>query len=55
MRAAALLLLLAVGGCREQRSFNEQFDDTEQELQDRARNLDEQLANNSAEAENTAD
>ncbi|MFC7535905.1 hypothetical protein ACFQPG_00820 [Sphingomonas sp. GCM10030256] len=49
MRAGlALLILVAAAGCGEQRSFNEQFDDTERELRNKSQRLDQQLSTNDA-------
>ncbi len=36
----ALLLALALVGCDDRRSFNERYDDTQRNLEERAQNLD---------------
>lgn len=41
---AALVCAGALAGCEDPRSFDERYNDTEQELQNRTRNLDQELA-----------
>jgi hypothetical protein len=42
---AAALCLLALVGCGDRRDFDERYDDTSKQLEDRARALDQNLAN----------
>ena len=42
---AALLLLLALGACGDRRDFDERYNDAGAELENRARALDQNLAN----------
>ena len=46
---AALLVVLALAGCRDRRSFDERYSETAQNIEERARNLDAEL--NSAETD----
>jgi hypothetical protein len=50
MRSALVLTLLLVAGCGDQRSFDERYADTQQNIENRARQLDAEL--NKAEADN---
>jgi hypothetical protein len=47
MRSVALLLLLAVvAGCGDRRSFDERYQDTGREIENRAREIDRNIAAN---------
>jgi hypothetical protein len=46
----ALLVLLALGGCGERRSFDERYATTQNELDERARKLDAASADSNAPA-----
>jgi hypothetical protein len=54
MRSAAslLLLLLTLAGCDDRRSFDEKYDETAEELDQRAARLDAELNNDAAETVN---
>jgi hypothetical protein len=55
MRAALLAFACTLsGGCGDQRTFDERYDDTSRELENKARQLDENLAAESA-LNNTAE
>jgi hypothetical protein len=43
--AAALLCLLALAACGDRRDFDKRYDDTSKQLEERARALDQNLAN----------
>jgi hypothetical protein len=43
--AAALLCLCALSGCGDRRSFDERYEDTSSELEQRAKALDQNLQN----------
>ncbi len=53
MRLAIAALTLALCACSREPSFDERFSESENEIEDRARELDEQL--NGAEANGTSD
>ena len=42
--ASGLLLLLALSACGDRRTFDERYQDTSKTLEDKARQLDENLA-----------
>ncbi len=44
-RLTAGLCLLALAGCGDRRDFDERYDDTSKQLEERARALDQNLAN----------
>lgn len=51
MRLVALILAaVALTGCGDRRTFDERYKDTSQQLEEKARALDENLAANMAEA-----
>lgn len=53
MRALALLpLLLSLTACEDRRSFDDRYDDTAKDIEQRAQRIDAEL-NNSAEADNS--
>ncbi len=41
--AAALLVVLALAGCRDRRTFDERYSGTAQNIEERARNLDAEI------------
>lgn len=53
MRGFALSLLLLLGACDRERSFDERYSRSEQEIEERARNIDAELneRNGSGDAE----
>ena len=55
MRAAVLMMsLLALASCGDRRSFDERYQDTSQELENRAQRLDQNLATAPAQQNDTA-
>ena len=54
MRFAALVLaMLALAGCGDRRTFDERYDDTSKQLEDKARELDQNLSAPAPEPVNT--
>jgi len=49
---AAMLVLLALAGCGDRRTFDERYEDTGAKIEERARVLDEKIANEQQGAEN---
>jgi hypothetical protein len=45
--SAAILCLFALAACRDKRGFDERYNDTSAEIEQRARALDQNLANES--------
>ncbi|WP_343345517.1 hypothetical protein WJT74_00360 [Sphingomicrobium sp. XHP0239] len=43
MRWRAVLLMVALAGCRQEPTFDERFDDTKNEIFERAEELDESI------------
>jgi hypothetical protein len=44
MRLATTCILLALAGCSDRRSFDDRYEETEQQLEARIRNLDSNLS-----------
>ena len=52
--AAAVLALLALAACGDRRSFDQRYEDTGSELEQRARAIDQNLANELPAEDDTA-